>query len=152
MYFIFILLVCIMGLFLYADIQQIVFGKPFGDKPAPNLVLIVFTLFISSIIFLLFRAKLETRINKEGVFFKWVPFQTGYTMYKWSNIDKAEIISYSFVGYGFRLTPYGTVHTVGGNKGLQLILKSGRKVVIGTQKSGEIKAILESRKDLISDI
>jgi hypothetical protein len=60
----------------------------------------------------------------------------------WSEINKVEIISYGFVGYGWRLTQYGTIYNIGGNMGLRLHLKSGKKVVLGTQKTKELANFL----------
>jgi hypothetical protein len=142
MYFIYVLLFALLGLFIYAGITQIIFGSPFGDKPAPNFVLLLVTLFIFTLLVLLYQAKLQTLITNEGVCFRWRPFQKAYRKFAWSEINKVEIIRYGFVGYGWRLTQYGTVYNVGGDMGLQLHLKSGKKVVLGTQKTKELADFL----------
>jgi hypothetical protein len=129
-------------LFVYADIQQIFLGKPFGDKPAPNFILIIVTLFILTMLLLFYFTKLETRINDDGIFYKWTPFNRKYKKIAWGDISKIELIKYGFVGYGWRLTQYGTVFNVNGNMGLQLILKTGRKIVLGTQKAEELSNTL----------
>lgn len=141
-YIIYILLFALLGLFVYADIQQIIFGRPFGDKPASNAALLVITLFILVLLVLLYQAKLETLVTDDGVYFKWKPFQKTYRKFAWSEIVKAEIIRFGFIGYGWRLTSYGTIYNVAGDKGLQLHLKSGKKVVLGTQKANELAEFL----------
>jgi hypothetical protein len=78
MYFIYVLLFALLGLFIYAGITQIIFGSPFGDKPAPNFVLLLVTLFIFTLLVLLYQTKLQTRITNEGVSFRWRPFQKTY--------------------------------------------------------------------------
>ncbi|HWJ25485.1 MAG TPA: hypothetical protein VNS32_03025, partial [Flavisolibacter sp.] len=141
-YMVYVLLFALLVLFIYADIEQIIFGRLFGDKPASNFVLILLTLFILSLLVLLYYIKLETLISDEGVCFRWRPFQKTYRKFDWGEIGKAEIINYGFVGYGWRLTPYGTIYNVAGDTGLQLHLKSGKKVVLGTQKANELADFL----------
>jgi len=147
-YLIYVLLFSLFGLFIYADIEQIIFGRPFGDKPASNFVLLFVTFILIMIPLILYKVKLETRITKEAVFFRWKPFHSNFRKIDWSNVDRAEIINYGFVGYGWRLTPYGSIFNVAGNKGLQLILKSGKKIVLGTQKPKELTEFLKQINQL----
>jgi hypothetical protein len=141
-YIIYSLLVALLGLFLYADFEQIVFDRPFGDKPASNSVLLFVTLFLLALLVLAYQTKLETMITDDGVSFRWKPYQKTYRKYGWGEIEKVQIVNYGFVGYGWRLTPYGTIYNVAGDTGLQLHLKSGKKVVLGTQKPNELSRFL----------
>src|SRR5689334_6308751 len=124
MYFIYFFLLALLAIFLFAGVQQIIIGKPFGDRPAPNFVLITATLFLLTFFVLLYQAKLETLINDEGVFFRWTPIQKAYRKFAWSEIQKMEFITYSLAGYGWRFTPYGIAHHVNGDRGIQLHLRS----------------------------
>ena len=99
MYLIYILLTGLLALFLYADTQQIILGKSFGDKPAPDFVLIIATLFHMVILLLFYFTKLETRINKDGIFYRCTPFNRKFKKISRDNISKAEIIKYGFVGW-----------------------------------------------------
>jgi hypothetical protein len=111
-YLIYVLLIALLGLFVYADMEQIILGKSFGDKPASNFVLILLPLLMLVTLLLFYLTKLETRVDEEGIFYKWTPFNKKYKKISWSDINKIEIIKYSFVGYGWRLTQYGTVFNV----------------------------------------
>lgn len=142
LYLVYFILIALFVLIIYADIQQIILGKPFGDKPAPDFVLVILTLFIPAVFALFWLTELETVVTDEGVFFRWRPFRKRYTQIDWSKVDKAEIVNYGFVGYGYRLTLDGTINNVAGNKGLRLTLKSGKKLIIGTQKPAELEAFL----------
>jgi hypothetical protein len=146
MYFVFALLASILVLFIYGDVKQIVFGKPFGDKPTSNAVLIMATLFLAFLFYALFATKLETGITNKGVSFRWRPFQKKVKQFNWSDISKAEIIHFGFVGYGLRITSKGLIYTAGGNTGLKLELKSGRRIIIGTQKPEEMEEFLQELK------
>ncbi|HMK02877.1 MAG TPA: hypothetical protein VK489_01745, partial [Ferruginibacter sp.] len=63
------------GLFIYAIIQQLILGKPFGTKPAPDLVLILIEVFMLVFFFILLSLKLKTRINGDGIRYRFYPFQ-----------------------------------------------------------------------------
>ncbi|MBC6401449.1 MAG: hypothetical protein GDA51_11075 [Ekhidna sp.] len=80
---------------------------------------------------------LKTEIDNHQIKLRWSPFQRSYTKIKWSDIDKVEVVEYTFIGggYGIRYSPkYGLVHNVYGQYGIVLILKNGSKKLIGTNK------------------
>lgn len=145
MYVFYTLLGALILMFLYADFQQLVLHKPFGEEPAPDLVLIIATLIPTVLLYIFAITKLETRITAEGVSFRWTPFQNNYTLYKWSDIISISMIEYGFVGYGIRLAKYGIVHTAGGHHGLQITLKGNKHITIGTQVAGVLKNILKEK-------
>ena len=146
MILIYVLLLGSFALVVYGDIRQIFLEKPFGNKPAPDIVLIIMTLAIVLVFILLYRAELETIITKDGVSYRWNPFRKKFTLISWSSVDQVEIINYGFIGYGWRLTSFGVVYNVAGKEGLHLILKSGRKITLGTQKPRELANFLKSIK------
>lgn len=114
-----------------------------GDYTALWISLPFFALFT----YLFIMARLRTRLSNQSVEFKFVPFL--HRKYDWSEIESAEVIDYGFVGgWGIRIgTKYGTVYNVAGKMGLQLHLKNGKRLVIGTQKPEEIQKWLESKRD-----
>src|SRR5262245_24535268 len=62
-------------LFIYAIIQQVLLGKPFGEKPAPDWVLILVELFLLLLFLFLVSIKLKTRITDTGIYYRFYPFQ-----------------------------------------------------------------------------
>lgn len=89
--------------------------------------------------------KLETHLDKSGIQYKCTPFQKKPRTISWTSVEKAEVIRYDYVGHGYRISrKYGTVHNVTGKMGLQIILKSGEKLLIGTQKPEEMKDFLST--------
>ena len=89
--------------------------------------------------------KLETHLDKSGIQYKWIPFQKKSRTISWTSVEKAEVIRYDYVGHGYRISrKYGTVHNVAGKMGLQIILKSGEKLLIGTQKPKEMNDFLST--------
>ncbi len=128
----------------YVIIAQLILGKPIGDKPLPDIGVLLFSLFAFGIIFLVWYMRLDTKINEKGVFMTYRPVLR--RTYMWKDIDKTEIIDYGFVGYGFRWRPkHGWVYNIGGNMGLKIYLKSGKHLTIGTQKPNELKNFMDQK-------
>jgi len=137
-------------LMLYACFRQFIMGQPFGDHPAPDAVLAFITLLVLGLLVSLILMRLETRVDEWGAGFRWRPFMKKMRMHNRSNIEKAEVIDYGFVGYGIRLSRHGWVHNTSGKMGLKLTMKNKRSIVLGTQKPEELSAyIRENWKETI---
>lgn len=99
----------------------------------------------------LFVLSLETEISKEGISVRFFPFHLKKKFFSWDEIAKAEVREYSplleYGGWGIRRGKSGVAYNVKGNMGLQLVLKSGKKILIGTQKTEELKQILVEREN-----
>ncbi len=145
--FVLMLLLAIVGMSVWALVQQVFLGKPFGQNPAPDAFIIIFSMF--PVIFLLFFLfmRLDTNIDEESLSVTLSPF--GRRKIAWKNIDKAYVKKYKplleFGGWGIRysLGSKGMAYSVGGNQGLQLELSDGKKVLIGTKKASELTEFLK---------
>lgn len=96
---------------------------------------------------LLFNIKLETRIDKKGIHYKYFPFV------KWRLIEKREIreagvIPFNpptdYTGWGIRENKTTKAYTVIGDTGLWIDLGEKRKILIGTQKPKELSEFIEN--------
>lgn len=138
-------------LFLFAIVKQVILGKPFGTKPAPDDVLILAELVLLLVLFLLFSIKLKTRINSKGIYYRFYPFQFKETEIEWHELRDAYIRQYnSFLEYGGWGIRYGSpkvgraVNTSASSaSGLQLKFNDGKLLLIGTAKPEEIKVIID---------
>ena len=54
---------------------------------------------------------------------------------------------WEYLGWGIRFGPSGRAYNTMGKIGLQLELKNGRKILIGTQKKEELKEIIQKLKE-----
>ncbi len=85
---------------------------------------------------------LKTEIDLNEIRFSFVPFVK--KRIKWSEIKKAEVVNYGFVGWGIRLSfKYGIVYNIKGNRGLAIELRDGKRFVICTQKEAEHTGIVK---------
>ena len=133
-------------------IYQLSTGKPVGDKPMSNTMVIVtpilFILFTAILTVIFYFMRLDTVINEEGVYEQMFPFQLKFGFTPWDNITDAVVIKKNpFTqphGWGMRygLTGNKTFSTFG-NRALQLTLNNNKKIYIGTKQPEELTEFLE---------
>ena len=105
---------------------------------------------IFSIVFI-FIFKLTTRIDEYGIHYQFFPFHLSMKKITWSEINKAYVRNYEpiseYGGWGLKNLFWkknGSAVNVSGDIGIQLELKNGKKLLIGTQKEQEAKRVLET--------
>lgn len=128
-----------------------------ADDPAEKqelLTALIITLVVElAVVLLFFSMILRTRVDSKGVTFSFKPFLRNKN-YTWADIEKVWVRKYKpireYGGWGFRGSFFGgkgKAYNVWGNKGLQLHLKNGKKVLIGTQKHEELAVFLKRLKE-----
>jgi len=150
-----IFIIALAALFWYAFIQQVIFGIPFGDKPASNPFLTILWLVFGIAIplgLLLGFCKLETEVRKDGLYVRYMPFHLHYKSFLFKDMVQYSSITYNsllqFGGWGIRFNLNGdTAYNIGGNKGIELQLrgKGNGKVVVGSQNPDELIKALNSK-------
>ncbi len=134
---------------------QEVLGKPWGNNPGSTgllvFVLVLDLVIMLGIIWLFLKMSLQVEIREGGLHYKFPPL-----LVKWKIIAKEEIESFivrtyrpvsEFGGWGIKGSSRKKAYNVSGNIGLELVLKNGRKVLFGTQKSQAIKYAMEKMMD-----
>jgi len=93
------------------------------------------------LVFVLFLIiKLETRIDETGVYYQFFPFHFKLKRIGWDELKAVEVRKYSpimeYGGWGIRglsrKSRKGMAFNVSGNMGIQLVLKDGGKLLLGT--------------------
>ena len=112
--------------------------------------------FIVAGLIVLVLSRLKTKITYDGIVITFPPLKRKSYRIKVQEIERFEIRKYrarrEYGGYGFRSRRRsGRAYTISGNIGLQLYLKNGKKLLIGTQKKQAIefamcKIVGESKK------
>lgn len=111
------------------------------------LILLTVVIFIVSI-------HLKTKIDEQGVHYQFFPIHFSEKFISWNEIDKCYLKKYNsirdFGGYGYRIKPFGRnkgkAINVGGKHGIQLELKNGKRLLIGSQKPLDAEKVLETYK------
>lgn len=88
--------------------------------------------------------RLDTRYDAQGVRYRVWPFMTWRTI-RWSEIRRASVSQYDYVGYGIRWNfgEGGWVYNVAGNQGLRILTTAGKRIVMGTQRPDELRTFLD---------
>jgi len=149
---IFILVGILQVIFLWGFFQQIILKLPWGIKPGSDLSLILINLGTILIILFLATWNLKTAINEHSIKFKFAPLQINMRTVYWEQVQKVRIGQYDGIkeywGYGLRYMPgKGWCYTMPGKYAIQLILKNGRSILIGTHKPKEVSLILSDLKN-----
>jgi hypothetical protein len=138
------------GIFAIGIYRQIFEGQKFGNNPMSDNGLIIVSslvLLINIAVLLLFGiSKMTVVIDKTGIEYSFFPFHSGTHHIYWEMIDNFKVIRYDPVkdygGWGVRFSRKGGAYTVSGNKGLLLYLRSGKRILIGTQRDLELTNFL----------
>ncbi|WP_404451503.1 DUF6141 family protein [Virgibacillus necropolis] len=150
MWLIGLVVIVIAAVFWWGLIQQIILGTQFGDKPAPDWILIIFWI-LFGIVFPLgtFKVKQITEVREDGIYIRFIPFHFQYRIFPIQDVRHFRSITYSsigrFGGWGIRINLQGErAYNMGGKHGIELKLSSGTIIVIGTQKPDELEKVLYS--------
>ena len=134
---------------IFITCRQIIWRHPWGNPPASNGGLLFLTILLSAVYFRLMTVRLVTDLRpgalEVGLKGLWpkrtIPLET---------IRSARPVEYDPVsdsgGYGIRTGRLGQAYTARGNRGVQLELSNGRKILIGSQDADRLaKTITELR-------
>ncbi|WP_411768197.1 hypothetical protein [Winogradskyella sp. A3E31] len=134
----------------------IVLGTYYKDSKSMSIIelvsIISVVILAAGIIFLF---KLTSRIDEKGIHYKFFPFHWTNKSIVWGDINKAYVRSYSpigeYGGWGLRggklfSKANGKAINVSEDIGIQLELKNGKKLLIGTQKKHEAESVLNTYK------
>lgn len=89
--------------------------------------------------------RLHTVMDKDGIEITFIPFAYK-KRWKWEEIEQSYVRTYSltdFGGWGYRISSEGKAYNTKGKYGVQLILKDGSRIMIGTQNPEEVKLFLK---------
>jgi hypothetical protein len=130
---------------------QLTGGEKFGTNPMPNDGAIIFILgWCGFLYFFFWYLELRTEIDSRGIRVRLRGIMT--ERLTWSQIEKTELITYGFVGYGMRLaTRYGTVYNISGNQGLAVYLKDGSRFLVGTNQPEKLLLAVQKNRSSHSE-
>lgn len=127
-------------------------GKNNTDKiftdPAFIITVVLFFCVLAIVIIVNSISRLVTKVENDCIYIHYYPFKK-----VWEKIDASDIFSYrlktyrayrEYGGYGVRDSRRrGKAYIISGETGLQLYLKNGTQILIGTQKKQAIKYAID---------
>ena len=119
------------------------------EKGSPEIKKVLLLTFVHVLVVLIFLySKLSTEITENEIMYKFFPFNWSKKSVLWVDVERAYVRTYNPIleyggwGYRFGLFGKGKALNVSGNVGLQLELKNGKKILIGTKKQEELKLVI----------
>lgn len=127
--------------------QQLLLKVPFGEKPAPDwLVLLLWLVLGVALPAFLFILRLETEVRSDALYFRYFPLHLSYHRMLLSQLTRYEVKTYNpigeYLGWGIIEGRKYSAYTMSGDRGVQLWLSDGRRVLIGSRKPEKLLAAL----------
>ena len=124
---------------IYGLIQQLFLGIPFGSNPAPDTVLVIIAVVFGLMLpVFLYKTNLTTEVHSDGLYIRFFPFHLSFHKIALEDIKGFEVRIYrplrDYGGWGIRYGRQGKAYNVSGNRGVQLVLSDGKRLLIGSQK------------------
>lgn len=140
------------GIMAYGMVVQLALGRPWGDEPMSDAGLAVvgsLTIVLLLLVVLgLYSMKLVTEVRDDGVYISFFPLYRRRIAFQ--DILRCEPATYSplgeFGGWGIRWNPWkGLAYSASGNTGVRLELVGGRRVLVGSQRAGELARTIQGK-------
>jgi hypothetical protein len=139
------------GVFGYGLIEQLVFGKPWGDRPVSDSTLILIAsavlLFTTAMTYLFYSLRLITEAKDEGLYIRYYPVHKKNIPY--DSIQSCEARTYKplteYGGWGIKYGRSGWAYNISGDRGVQLKLHTGKQILIGSQRADELAQAIKQR-------
>lgn len=140
----------IAGLQWYAAVEQLLLNRPFGDRPMPDISTIIFLLIFGiGLPALLFFSQLVTEVRDDGIYIRFSPFHGAFRRIAFTKVKQCEVRTYSpireYGGWGIRVRCKGKAYNVSGNRGVQIELLNGRRLLIGSQRAEELLRAIQTK-------
>ncbi len=141
------------AIIVFLFVMQFALAKPIAEESVPVIILIIVPLILIGTIALLLLARLETEIRRDGVHYRFRPFINKTRIHHWEDIKQFHVRKYhpigEYGGWGYRMAgkKAGVAFNISGNMGLQLELKNGKKILLGTRKPTEMEEVLRKVRE-----
>ena len=126
-----------------------------GNMRAVELVMVL--AIMATAIFPIFFFRLITKIDEQGIHYRFFPFHRSVKTIAWNEIKSASVRTYDpiseYGGWGLKggfFSKKGKAINVKGDIGIQLVLTNSKKLLIGTQKKTEATQVLETYQHKLS--
>jgi hypothetical protein len=135
-------------------VQQLVTGRPWGDKPLPDGALVVVAIFAIglplAVVWLLLAAKLTTTVGDTTLHVGLWPLHRKPKHIELSRVTAVEACTYrplrDYGGWGIRKGRGGWAYNVSGDRGVRLTYADGETLLIGSQRAEELAQAVEAAR------
>lgn len=140
---IWVIIVVLTGSVWYATVEQLLLQRPFGDRPMPDILLVVYWfVFGMGLPALFFFGQLVTEVRDDGIYLRFSPFHRTFRRIAFTEVKQCEVRTYrpirEYGGWGIRYGRPGKAYNVSGDCGVQIELLNGKRLLIGSQRAEEL--------------
>ncbi len=134
----------IAGFAWLSTIVQLTLGKdPWGKGLGTTLLQLTIWLLVGvGMPLLFFSACLVVEVRDDGLYIRYIPFHRSYKRIAWTEIERVEVRTYrpilEYGRWGIQGWVRNRAYNVYGNRGLQLYLFGGRRLLISSQRVEEL--------------
>jgi hypothetical protein len=139
------LVLVVVALSWWAFVEQIVFGRPFGNRPASDAAVWALTLgFGLGLPLFIGVLSLRTTVDGDELVLHWRPFRRRRIAL--ADIASARAVHYrpirDYGGWGLRYGRGGWCYSMSGDRGVMLELRDGRRLLVGSWRAEELAEVL----------
>ncbi len=136
----------------HGAIEQLVYGRPYGNNPASDEgMLIIWLLFGILLPLFIFSIKLIVEVRDSGIYVKFFPIHLSFKHHPLEDIVSYDVITYrplrDYGGWGIRYGSKGKAYNISGNRGLMLEFRNGKHLLLGSQDPDSLKQAIIRAKD-----
>ena len=138
------------GLMWYATVSQLLLHRPFGSTPMTDILLAIFWLIFGIGLPALFLfGRLITEVRDDGIYICFFPFHWSFRRIAFTEVKQCKVQTYrpiiEYGGWGIRYGRKGKAYNVSGNRGVQIELSNGRRLLIGSRRAEELWRAIQVR-------
>jgi hypothetical protein len=115
---------------------------------ATNLGALLAGMVLGGILLLFGSMRLDTRIDEGFLRYRLFPLHRTERTIPWASVERAWVREYrpirEYGGWGLRTGLRGGAVNIAGTTGLQLVLRDGRRLLIGTQRGPLLRTVLQA--------
>jgi len=97
---------------------------------------------------LIWVARLDTEVRQDGLYIRYVPFHRHFKRLHVEDLSEYRARTYrpilEYGGWGIRCGWKGRAYNASGNRGVQLVFRDGRRVLIGSSRPSELEVAIRS--------
>ena len=138
------------GLVWYATVKQLLLHRPFGNRPMPDFLLVInWFIFGIGLPALFFFSQLVTEVREDGIYIRFFPFHWTFRRIAFTEVKQCKVRTYrpirEYGGWGIRYGCKGKAYNVSGDRGVQIELLNGKRLLIGSQRAEELWQAIQAQ-------
>ena len=94
-------------------------------------------------------ARLVTKVRNDGIYIRFFPFHWTFRRIAFTEVKQFEARTYrsfrEYGGHGIRYSSKGMAYTVSGDRGVQIELLNGKRLLIGSQRAEELSRAIQTK-------